>query len=223
MLELHELAAVDNVLLSHAHLDHVLGIPLLVDATLRLRQNAGKGPLRVHGLPATLDALRAHLFNGVLWPDFTRLPSPQAPAVTFHPIAVGDRLTLNERVIEVLSARHTVPTCGYAVRHRTDERWWVYTGDTGPNPALWAQLGGRALSHLIIETAFSNDEAELARLAQHHCPSSLRAELSALQDPGCAVWITHIKPGELRAVMRDLPSSAASLQPLLAGQRFMLD
>lgn len=223
VLDLHQLAAIDDVLLTHSHLDHVLGIPLLVDATLRQRRAAGKGPLRVHGLSPTLEALRAHVFNGIIWPDFTRLPSREEPALCFHPVAVGDVFALGGRVIEVLPAQHTVPACGFAVRHRQDDRWWVYTGDTGPNPALWVQLAHRALSHLVIETAFSNDEAELARVARHHCPSSLLTELQSLDDPGCSIWLTHIKPGELRAVMRGLQAPLRPLQPLLAGQRFVLD
>ena len=39
-LRLDELARIDHILLSHSHLDHVLGIPLLADAVLRLDSDA---------------------------------------------------------------------------------------------------------------------------------------------------------------------------------------
>ena len=72
-LTLDELARIDHILVSHSHLDHVLAIGLLADSVARRR--AGAAPIRVHALPATIDALRKHLFNGVIWPDFTCLPS----------------------------------------------------------------------------------------------------------------------------------------------------
>jgi cAMP phosphodiesterase len=86
-LRLDELARIDHILLSHSHLDHVLSIPLLADSVMKLRQGPGGltdlRPINVYGLPQTLDALRQHLFNGVIWPDFTRLPSAA------HPILKG--------------------------------------------------------------------------------------------------------------------------------------
>src|SRR5213595_252276 len=102
-LPLEQLARIDHILVSHSHLDHVLSIGLLADSVLRLRAAQGRGPIVVHALPQTLMALRDHIFNGVIWPDFTRLPSPEAPALQFTPLAVGDTLTLAGRRIEVLS------------------------------------------------------------------------------------------------------------------------
>jgi ribonuclease BN (tRNA processing enzyme) len=224
-LSLDELARVDDVVLSHSHLDHIVGIPLMADAALRRRIAAGKGPMRVHALPQTLDALRKHLFNGIIWPDFTQLPSSSAPAISLHPLNIGECIELGGRLIEVLDARHTVPACGYAVQHHggVNAPWWVYTGDTGPNPHLWQRLQQLKVSHLVIETAFSDDEAELAHIAQHHCPSSLLAELAQFHQPQASIWLTHIKPGELRAVMAGLQTPPWPLQPLLGGQRFQLD
>ena len=95
-LTLEELARIDHIVLSHSHLDHVLSIPLLADSVLRLRLSGPLGyrPIRVHALPQTLDALRRHLFNGVIWPDFTRLPTAERPVLVFEPFAVHDIVTL---------------------------------------------------------------------------------------------------------------------------------
>ncbi|MBY0237628.1 MAG: MBL fold metallo-hydrolase, partial [Burkholderiaceae bacterium] len=71
-LSLEALARIDHILVSHSHLDHVLAIPLLADSVLRLRAAAGRPPIQVHGLAPTLKALRDHILNGVIWPDFTR-------------------------------------------------------------------------------------------------------------------------------------------------------
>ena len=200
-LPLEALARIDHVFVSHSHLDHVLAIGLLADSVMRLRSGAGRAPIVVHGLPATLAALRTHIFNGVIWPDFTRLPNAEHPVLALEPFAVGDMLTLGDRRIEVLSAAHTVPAVGLAVQSLSATAGtWVYTGDTGPNPALWARLRELPVAHLVIETAFGDDERSLADVSRHLCPSMLGDELAQLTD-GIDVHITHIKPGEVQAVM----------------------
>lgn len=200
-LTLDELAQIDHILISHSHLDHVLAIGLLADSVLRLRAAQGRGPIQVHALPETLQALKAHIFNGVIWPDFTRLPEADRPALRLVPFSVGDRLVLGGKTFEVLSAAHTVPAVGFALQGR--EAWWVYTGDTGPNPALWRRLATMQVAHLVIETAFSDEERDLACLSQHLHPQKLGAELAHLQG-SVEVHITHIKPGEVCAVMREV-------------------
>jgi ribonuclease BN (tRNA processing enzyme) len=208
-LTLDALARIDHILISHSHLDHVLSIGLLADSVMRVRRAKGLGPIRVHALPETLAALRAHIFNGAIWPDFTRLPSADNPVLELVSFEVGEVLTLNGKRIEVLSASHTVPAVGFAVEctaplRASDARgWWVYTGDTGPNPLLWERLRKMRVAHLIIETAFSDDERQLARISRHLCPSALGQEL--LQLAGSVdVHITHIKPGEVDAVMTEI-------------------
>ena len=220
-LPLDALAGIDHILLSHSHLDHVLGIPLLADAVLRLRAAAGRPPIQVHALPETLAALRQHIFNGVIWPDFTRLPSADAPVLSLRPFQIGDRLDLGGRLVEVLSAAHTVPAVGFAVDGgaAAGHAHWVFTGDTGPNPALWRRLAQLRVSHLVIETAFSDDEAELAHVSQHLCPTDLGHELAQLTG-SVDVRITHIKPGEMEAVMQGVQtlSSPHRISALAAGQ-----
>jgi len=201
-LTLDELSRIDHVLISHSHLDHVLAIGLLADSVLRIRGARRRGPIIVHALPETLAALRQHIFNGVIWPDFTRLPSVEAPVLQFSTLAVGEILRLDGHRIEVLSAAHTVPAVGFAV-DGGEAGWWVYTGDTGPNPALWERLASMKVAHLVIETAFSDEERALARVSRHLCPTVLREELANLKG-SVQVHVTHIKPGELEAVMAEI-------------------
>jgi len=217
-LTLDELARIDHILLTHSHLDHVLGVPLLADSVMRRR--VGRPPIQVHGLPATLDALRHHVFNGAIWPDFTRLPRPDAPILSLHPFECGQVLDFGARRIEVLPALHTVPAVGFAVLGPVGGRGaWVFTGDTAPHAALWARLQSLPVASLVIETAFRNDERQLAAVSRHLHPEALGRELQHLAQ-GVEVFITHVKPGELAAVMAEIAGldPRHRVQALVAGQ-----
>ena len=217
-LTLDQLARVDHILLSHSHLDHVLGVPLLADSVMRRR--AGRPPIVVHGLPATLQALRDHVFNGAIWPDFTRLPSTERPILALQPFETGQVLQFGARRIEVLPALHTVPAVGFAVLGSDNGPGaWVFTGDTAPNPALWQRLRSLKVASLVIETAFRNEEHQLAAVSRHLHPAALGLELQQLAQ-ATTVYITHIKPGELAAVMAEIGAldKRHPVQALLAGQ-----
>ncbi len=227
-LTLDEMLRIDHILVTHSHLDHVLAIGLLADSVTRRRRAAQRPPICVHALAPTIDALRRHVFNNVIWPDFSRLPDTVNPVLRFEAIEVGQVLQLGARQVEVLPACHTVPAVGYAVlgdngvgdgARGGGSGAWVFTGDTGPNPALWQRLHNLPLHTLVIETAFGDDEHALAEISRHLCPAQLRQELAQLASPA-NVFITHIKPGEVDAVMTEIGAhgSRHHIRALSTGQ-----
>ncbi len=220
-LTLDELARIDRIFISHSHLDHVLSVGLLADSVARRRIASRRPPIAVHALPATLDALRTHVFNGVIWPDFSRLPDAHNPVLHFVPIQMGQVLDFKGRRIEVLPAVHTVPAVGFAVQdaHAPGRGAWVFSGDTGPNPALWERLAQMRVATLIIETAFGDEEIALARVSRHLSPTLLGRELAQLHQPA-DIYITHIKPGELEVVMTEIGrlDTPHRIRQLVAGQ-----
>ena len=131
-------------------------------------------------------------------------------------------MLLGGKKIEVLPAAHTVPAVGFGVDGGA-AGWWVFTGDTGPNPALWERLAAMNVAHLVIETAFGDDERQLARISRHLCPSALGHELKNLGG-SVDVHITHIKPGEMDAVMAEIGrlGSPHRISALAAGQTMSL-
>lgn len=199
-LTLDEMQAVDDVFLTHSHLDHIAALPMMLDAVASRRAE----PLRLHALPDTIAALQQHIFNDVIWPDFSRIPSQTRPFVRYQPLQMGQCLQVAGVDIEVLPARHTVPAVGYAARG--DTGWWVFSGDTGGHcPEFWQRVNQLPLAALVIETAFSNREGTLARLAQHLAPHTLAQELAQLA-PGqrCPIYITHTKPSETDLIMQEI-------------------
>ena len=136
----------------------------------------------------------------------------------YQEIEVGQKLSLGARSITPLPANHTVPAVGYHLDSGAASL--VFSGDTGQNDALWAVVNRIAnLKFLIIETAFSDEESELACLSQHLCPKKLGHELAHLAGE-IKVHITHIKPGEVDAVMAEVGALTPSnhVSALRAGQ-----
>ena len=198
-LTLDEMRAVDHVLLTHSHLDHVAALPLMVDATASLRSE----PVQVHALAGTIAAIKAHIFNNVIWPDFSRIPTVEAPFLSFHEIRFGQVLEIAGKRIEVLPAVHTVPAAGFAV---TGSRGcWIFSGDTERNPAFWERINQMDVAALVIETAFSNREQDLARRSLHLSPLALAQELDCIASgKSFPIYITHTKPAETELIMNEI-------------------
>jgi len=197
-LSLDELGRIDHVFITHAHLDHIAALPLLIDAVADRRER----PVTVYATEATLGILKSHVFNWAIWPDFSDISIRADAVMQYQPIEIGQPVRLGARTLTAVPAVHTVPAVGYQLDSGAGSL--VYTGDTTCNDALWPLLNAiDKLRLLIIETAFSNQEAALARVSKHLCPSLLQAELARLTRP-VDVYITHLKPGQAEQIMHEI-------------------
>ncbi|MBX9847676.1 MAG: 3',5'-cyclic-nucleotide phosphodiesterase [Rhodocyclaceae bacterium] len=206
-LSIAELAQIDHVFITHSHLDHIACLPLLIDTVGDMRQK----PLTVYATDATLEILRNHIFNWAIWPDFSEIPDPENPFMLYESLRIGETVDLEGRRITPVPANHTVPAVGYQLDSGTSSL--VFSGDTGPCPELWRAVNKiRNLKYLIIETAFSNRERQLARVSLHLCPEMLAEELSNLQRDA-DIYITHLKPGQTELTMQEIQDSIGEFNP----------
>lgn len=217
-LTLDELAAVRHVFLTHAHLDHVACLPLMLDSVFdRLDE-----PVTLHGHPQTLQAVRDHIFNDAIWPDFSRLPSAERPVLRYAPLAPGETVVLGARELRAIEVSHTVPAVGYRVQGPHGA--FAFSGDTCTNDTLWPALDALPpLDLLIVETAFREEERELSLAARHYCPSLLADDLAKLeQDP--PIYLSHAKPGEGAVIFAQLQQRlpGRTLHRLCSGDLFTL-
>ena len=189
-LALAELRDIKSVFLTHSHLDHTACLPLFLDTTFDSRVGQ---PLEVYALQETIDALRAHMFNNVMWPDFEALPSREEAVLKFIPIKAGDVISVGDRRIRAVNVYHTVPSLGYCIENET--KVFAFSGDTMTNQDLWPILNDYTqLDALVVEVSFPNEQIKLAATAGHYCPETLAADLKNLRhDP--QIWVTAMKPG----------------------------
>lgn len=167
-LNLQSMASIRHIFLTHSHLDHITSIPFLVDTLF----DSIKEPIIVHALAATIDALKEHIFNNVIWPDFSRLPSSDKPVMQYQVMQLGETVEINNRKIEMIEVNHIVPGVGYRVESATGS--FAFSGDTTTNDTFWDALNKHSkLDVLLVESAFANKDVTLCNLSGHYCAELL--------------------------------------------------
>jgi len=190
-LALEDLNTIRHVFLTHAHLDHIAGLPMLVDSNF---EEDFEVPVSVYARRETLDALKAHLFNDVIWPDFAKIPNEENPMLRYVVCNPGDTVTIDHRDFHAVDVLHSVPSLGYTVQNSGGV--FAVSGDTKTNQTLWPVLNAcNDLKVLVIEVSFSNEHEELATTAGHYCPSTMCRDLERLNH-NPEIWITGMKPGQ---------------------------
>ncbi|MEQ1597809.1 MAG: 3',5'-cyclic-nucleotide phosphodiesterase [Methylotenera sp.] len=200
-LSLDALLKIDHIFVTHTHLDHIGFIPLLVDTVMGLRSQS----VTLHATADVITILKTHIFNWLIWPDFNQIPNTMHPFLVYQQISVGDAVRVNHKTIKALPANHVVPAVGYHIDSGANSL--VFTGDTAGSKDFWHAVNKISnLKTLIIETAFSNADEELARLSKHLCPKTLADELTHCENKP-EVFITHIKPGEDAKIMQEIAAN----------------
>ncbi|MCZ8016190.1 MAG: 3',5'-cyclic-nucleotide phosphodiesterase [Limnobacter sp.] len=182
-----QMSKINHVLLTHTHLDHVSGLPFLVES----RQHSQASPLCVYAQQKTIDVLRQHVFNDLIWPDFTAIPSTESPALKFVTIQPHVELMLGGAILIPFAVNHSVPTLGFVIKSSSGVL--AISSDTYLTDELSQVLNSMVqVDHLIIESSFSNKDKKLSELTLHLCPSLLATQLNKL-DTCRNVWVSYLK------------------------------
>jgi 3',5'-cyclic-nucleotide phosphodiesterase len=216
-LRMEELVRINHIFLTHSHLDHVAGLPFLLDAVLDRRQ----GPVIVHASQAVIDTLNKHLFNWMLWPDFAVVPNAEHPVLHWEPLPPFARLGLGIRGITAYPVKHTVPSVAYLVDN--GRAAFLFSGDMSSSPEMWAAVAGEPwISKVIVDCSFPDAQSAIAQRSMHYSPRSLLEDIASLPS-SIALLVTHMKPGYEQLILQELRKGVADrpLDALKRGDRLV--
>lgn len=198
-ISLEEQADIDYILLSHAHLDHVLDVGFLADNVFGKRDK----PVQIVSTKTILAQLKKHVLNNRIWPDFTVIPNPRDPILKLKPIKTNEWFKLGKLKIMAVPVNHAVSAVGYIVEE--NGRSMVYSGDTGPTTRLWKEVNKlKDLKAVFIETSFPDSVQDVADVSGHLTPRTLIGELAKVNQNGMDVYIYHLKPAYLETLTKEI-------------------
>jgi cAMP phosphodiesterase len=182
--------ALEACLVSHAHLDHIRDLATIADN----RAQHKCPPLVIAGTAMTLAILKKHFFNGLLWPDFTKIPNTSSPTIVYKLLKPEVVTEVAGYKVRAIMVSHTIDCCAFVVRGPSGVI--AYSGDTGPTERLWEVLNETDdLRAMLMEVSFPNSQQRLATLSGHHTPRTLGTELRKYHRSKELPFILyHIKP-----------------------------
>jgi cAMP phosphodiesterase len=189
LLTLEEQVKIDYVLVTHAHLDHVRDIMFLADNICYLQKDR---PLTIVATHAIIDTLKTYLFNNIIWPDFSLLPTPENPVLKFNTIKPGEKIKIDNVTVTAILVHHVIETVSYAIESK--EESVLFIGDTGPTEEVWRIANSiNNLKAVFIETSLPNSMQDVADMTGHLTPLGLEQELKKMNTNNPDIYLYHMK------------------------------
>lgn len=199
-----EAANIDTIWLTHSHLDHIVDIAYILDSYFTLRTK----PLKLMGLPETLEAIQKHFLNDVIWPDFSKIPlsNTNQMSVVYEAIELNKQYAIDDTTsMEAMPTTHTVPSCGYIVRK--NDSAVLITADTYKNPQLCETIAKYPeISALVLECSFPSSMAVLALESLHLTPALAEEEIGCIERK-ITLYFNHLKPIFIEQIKKEIYSS----------------
>jgi cAMP phosphodiesterase len=187
-----------DVVISHAHLDHIAGLPLYVDdlfATI-------KRPIQIHATTEVIEILERDIFNWSVYPRFSELENDHGIVLEYRPFEVEKDFAVKHLNIKAIAVNHKVPSVGFIVSD--GKSTFALTDDTAEMDRFWELTNEKEnLSAVLVECAFPNELDELACNSHHLTPKVLQKELAKLKQ-NCPIFVVNIKPMYVEEVSRQI-------------------
>lgn len=188
---------IKDIFITHSHLDHIRGIPALADNIIIKNL---KHTVMLHSTNDVIVAMQTHMFNNIIWPDFTKIPTTENPVLRFNELVTDQDYSIAGYTVRAIAVNHTVPAVGYKVC--CGNKTIIYTGDTGPTETIWKYAD--EIDALIVEVSFPNNMEPLALLTRHLTCSMLCSELEKVAVLPKRILITHPKPQYFDIIRKEI-------------------
>lgn len=199
-LTLDEQKRVKHILLSHLHLDHIKGIPPLVDNLSGLVDHQ----VVVAGLSSVMDGLQKHVFNDMVFPNFFNLQGPRPSILRAQGLEAKKEVKLSGGLsVTPVLVNHTVETAGFVIRD--DSAAWIYSGDTHLTEEIWRVAAKTPnLKGIFIEVSFPDSMMDMAVQSKHLTPTLLAREFRKIGKPDLPLYVYHMKPTVREAIIQEI-------------------
>ncbi len=203
-----------DIVLTHAHLDHIAGLPLFIDDLF-----AGLSePVRIHAAKEVIEVLERDIFNWSIYPRFSELCNENGAIMEYKAFENDREFRVCDLRFVAVGVNHKVPSIGLIVSD--DETSLAITGDTAEMDGFWNKVNDlERLDVLLIECAFPNELKGLANASHHLTPDCLRSEISKFRHENCPIYVINIKPMYYEEVVAQLAGlNIKNLQILEVGK-----
>lgn len=202
---------IENIWLTHSHLDHIVDIAYILDNYFNLR----KKTLNIMGLPDTIKAVKENFLNDTLWPDFSkiRLFGKEEMVVQYREIEPNVEYKISEtETVKPFLTDHTVASCGYI--YTDDKASIMISTDTYSLENLKEILEkNKKIKNLIVECSFSNNMRELAIESKHLTSELLFEQLNSFKRDDFNLYINHIKPTYKEKILEEIEEFRGKWKP----------
>jgi ribonuclease BN (tRNA processing enzyme) len=168
-LTFSEQLAIEALLITHHHYDHIKDIPML-----GMNFYVTKSKINIYAIPQVYEAL-TYLFEypGKLYTNFLTHPR-ENPTINFTAIEPLQPFSIKQYQILPVLMKHSVPSVGYQITAPQGETLF-YSGDTGHGlEEVWPHISPDLL---IIEVTLADGLRKSANEPYHFTPGLLRKEL----------------------------------------------
>lgn len=197
-LKIDEQALIENILISHSHLDHIAELGYLCDNCFGLL----KKPFDVYSCEEVKNSLLNHVMNDYIWPDFSKIPSVENPIIRFHALEMETVSKIGSYKVTAVKVNHPAGGTGFIVEK--GKQALLFTLDTAATDQIWNVAKNYPnLKAIFTEVSFPNSMQKLADLSCHHTPNSLKKEMSKMP-ADVPIFIGHLKPAYQAKLVQEI-------------------
>ncbi len=189
-----------NVLITHIHLDHVMGLATLAD---NLSGNC-KSTINVWGSARVISGLKFFFFNDTVWPNIKHFTAnARRRLLQFCKLPEEKVVRVEDFAITMIGVNHVVPSVAFFIEHENNTL--LHVGDTGPTERVWSLARCKDnLRAVVLEVSFPNRLQKVADMSGHLTPQTIAQEVGKLGRPSIPILLTHFKPQHRDEIIRDL-------------------
>jgi cAMP phosphodiesterase len=178
-----------DIVLTHAHLDHIAGLPLFIDDLFSDLER----PVCIHASAHVIEVLERDIFNWSVYPRFSELSNKNGAVLEYDVLRPNADARVAHLNVLPLEVNHRVPSTGFVISDKGSTV--AITGDTAEMDGFWDHVNGlKGLQALFVECAFPNELEDLALSSSHMTPRRFGSELAKFHHRSCPIFAINLKP-----------------------------